>query len=128
METVKLYVGRVDNLRDGRQNDLTDPVEFTGEKVTELTTFGRHKGQVSDTRGTTETLYRTEKGQLAVHVHEWSKWQGEPEHYTLHEVTEADLDVGGNFESLGREADFGRPLTLAEGMARSGGGREAVAA
>jgi len=56
-----------------------------------------------------------------VYVEDWSRWQGEPNHYSLCQVTEADLGVGGRFEALGREAGFGRPLTLDEALDASEG-------
>jgi hypothetical protein len=49
-------------------------------------------------------------------VEDWSRWQGEPNTYDLLEVTEADLGPNGRFEALGREAGFGRPLTLDEAL------------
>ena len=116
MEEIKLNIGIEQHMRDGRLQDLTRPVEFTGEELAELTTFGEHKGSPSDTRGVTETLYRAEDGRLLVYVAEWSRWQGEANHYTLEQVEESDLETTGRFEALGREADFGRPLTLDEAL------------
>ena len=116
METITVYVGTEHHMRDGRAQDDTRPVEFTGEKLAQRTAFGSHKDQISDTRGTTEVLYRAEDGRLLVHVHEWSKWQGEADHYALQEVTETELGPTGPFEALGYEAGFGRPLTLEEAL------------
>ncbi|MBI4672789.1 MAG: hypothetical protein HY741_14105 [Chloroflexi bacterium] len=47
---------------------------------------------------------------------DWSHWQGEPNTYALHQITEADLQTGGQYEQLGREAGFGRPLMLDEAL------------
>ena len=76
METVKLYIGTEQHMRDGRSQDLTRPVEFTAEELAKLTTFGEHRGSPSDTRGVTETLYRADDGRLLVYVEDWSRWQG----------------------------------------------------
>ena len=73
-------------------------------------------GGITSTRGTTQTLYRTADGRLVVHVREWSHWQGEPDVYTLREVTAEDLSVNGRFEALGREAGMGHALTLDEAL------------
>jgi len=95
-------------------------VEFVGEKLAERTEYGEGRNDgITDTRGVTETLYRTEDDRLVVHVEDWSNWQGEPTITTLEEVTEADLQVNGRFEALGAEASFGRPLTLDEALGDS---------
>jgi hypothetical protein len=65
-----------------------------------------------DTRGVTETLYRTESGGLLVYTEHWSRWQGETCSSTLVRVTPADLDVGGRYELLGQAAGMARPLTI----------------
>ena len=98
--------------------DLTRDVEFVGEELARRKVYGYsdRTGEVTDTRGITETLYRADDGRLVVYVEEWSRWQGEPNRYHLVEVTEADLGVNGRFEALGREAGFGRPLTLDEAL------------
>jgi len=101
--------------------DLTRDVEFEGEELARRKEYGYsdRTGGVTDTRGTTETLYRAADGRLVVYVEEWSHWQGEPNRYHLLEVTEDDLGVNGRFEALGREAGFGRPLTLDEALSPS---------
>jgi len=119
MKTVKLWIGTEQHMRDGRTQDLTRPVEFEGEELAKLITFGDHKGSPTDTRGITETLYRTEDGRLVVYVEEWSRWQGEANHYDLIEATEGDLGATGRFETLGREAGFGRSLTLDEALGQT---------
>ena len=55
-------------------------------------------------------------GRLVVHVHDWSRWQGEPDVYSLHHVDRAALQPGGEYEHLGAECGFGRPLTLDEAI------------
>jgi len=115
METITLHVGSIVTGSSGQTNDNRREVQFTGEKVASRTEYGTGRdGGITDTRGVTETLYRAEGGRLIVHVEDWSRWQGEPNVYSLHEVTEADLQPNGRFELLGAEADYGRPLTLDE--------------
>lgn len=116
METITVYVGTEHHMRDGRTQEDTRPLEFVGELLAKQTSFGYHREQISDTRGTTETLYRAEDGRLLVHIHEWSKWQGEADRYDIFQVTETDLQPAGRFEALGREAGYGRPLTLDEAL------------
>ena len=119
METITLEVGSIVALSSGITNDNRRPVEFVGELLATRTEYGNdhRSGNPTDTRGITETLYRTEDGRLVVYVEKWSRWQGEPSHYSLYQVTEADLSVGGQYEDLGREAGFARPLTLDEVLA-----------
>ena len=117
METVKLWIGSVTTGSGGLVEDGRRPVEFEAEMLGELTTHHYDdRGGLSDTRGATETLYRTADGDLLVHVKDWSRWQGEPTVEHLHGVTEADLSVGGRFEDLGRQCGFGRPLTWREAV------------
>ena len=115
MEDVKVLIGSIVTGSSGQTNDDRREVKFVGEKLAEHTEYGTGRtGLITDTRGVTEILYRTEDDWLVVHVENWSKWQGEPNHYALVEVTEADLQVDGRFEALGAEAGYGRPLTLDE--------------
>jgi hypothetical protein len=118
MQTLKLLIGEVVAM-DAGQQDLTTPVEFVGEEIAKRTEYGYddRRGGPTNTRGVTETLYKTDDGRLVVHVENWSRWQGEPNHYSLVEVAEDDLTVGGRFEALGRKAGMGRSLTLAEALA-----------
>lgn len=89
------------------------PVSFSGEKLGQRVSFGIHNGCVSDVCGVTETLYRTSDGRLMVHIHNWSRWPGEPESIeTVCEVTEEDLDPDGEFQYLGWMCDFGRWATV----------------
>jgi hypothetical protein len=115
METITLHVGSIVTGNSGQTNDDRREVQFTGEELASRTEYGMgNRGGITDTRGVTETLYRAEDGRLIVHVKDWSRWQSEPTVYSLHEVTEADLQPGGRFELLGVEAGYGRPLTLDE--------------
>ncbi|MCD6552438.1 MAG: hypothetical protein J7M16_00350 [Anaerolineae bacterium] len=117
METIEVQVGTYVVGNGGIVQDSRRPVVFEGEEVAKHTEYFYDNGQrLSDTRGVTQTLYRVSDGRLVVHVEEWSRWQGEPNYYTLVGVTEEDLGVGGHFEALGREAGYGRPLTLDEAL------------
>jgi len=118
METQTVYIGTIVVGNSGQVNDSRRKVEFVGEKLASRTRYGYGRSGITDTRGMTETLYRTEDGRLIVHIDDWSKWQGEPNTETLLEVTEDDLSVGGRFEDLGADAGFGRPLTLDEAVSR----------
>ena len=117
MESIEVHVGSIVTGNSGQQNDTRRPVEFTGERVASHReySFGP-RGGITDTRGVTETLYKTEDDRLIVHVDDWSRWQGEPSTEQIHEVTEADLQAGGRFERLGFEAGYGRALTLDEAL------------
>ena len=120
METIKVQIGTMATGSGGVQQDLTRVVEFTGEEMATYAEYGtsRKTGAPVDTRGVDQTLYRTKDGRLIVHVKDWSHWQGEPNTYSLHEVTEADLQPGGRFEALGAESNYGRSLTLDEALSR----------
>ena len=120
MDTQTVTIGTVETLSNGRTQDGRRSVEFKGVQLATRTEYGYHKANLTDTRGTTETLYQVEDGRMVVHVEDWSRWQGEPTTESLHKVTEADLQVGGRFEALGAEAGFGRPLTLDEAIERDG--------
>ena len=103
METVKLWIGRVERLRDGRANDMRRPVEFEGEKLAEVTTYRQRTGSVTGPRRTTETLYRAEDGRLLVYTQEWSTCRGEAEHHSMQQVMAEHLGPDGRFSALGRE-------------------------
>lgn len=116
MDTIRVAVGSI-VASSNIVNDNTQEVEFVGEKLASYTEYGTNRaGGPSDTRGTTETLYKTEDGRLVVHVKDWSKWQGEPTSFNVLEVTEDDLGPTGRFGILGAEAGYGRPLTLDEAL------------
>ena len=114
MKTVTLKIGS-EIVIDGHPQDNLRPVEFTGEEVGSRRYYTDERG----TRGTTETLYRTEDGRLTVYVELWSRWQGEPNYYKLVRAEAADLDVGGRFEALGRAVGLARPLTLDEALSEA---------
>jgi len=120
METVTLRIGSVQSSSSGTATlDTTQDVEFEGELLAEYSEPGTGRdGGPTDTRGTTTKLYRASDGRLIVHVKDWSHWQGEPTTYTLHQVTEGDLTGRGQFAALGREAGYGRPLSLDEALQR----------
>ena len=104
METVKLWIGKVERLRDGRSSDMRRPVEFEGEKLAEVTTYRQRKSSVTGPRRTTETLYRAEDGRLLVYTQEWSRCYGEAEHHSMQQVMAEHLGPDGRFSALGREA------------------------
>ncbi|HEY73324.1 MAG TPA: hypothetical protein G4N99_08645 [Thermoflexia bacterium] len=117
MDKVTVLVGSVVAGSSGQTNDNTQEAEFEAEELASRTEYGLGRGGgITDSRGVTETLYKTSDGRLVVHVEGWSNWQGEPNTYTLHEVTEADLGVAGQWAALGAEAGYGRPLTLDEAI------------
>ena len=116
MERIEIEIGRTQRASDGSESCTMRTVEFRGEELAKRSVAGQHKGRPTDTRGTRETLFRTEDGRMLVHVLQWSHWQGEPDIATLQEVSEADLGVNGQFEFLGQQAGFGRPLTLDEAL------------
>jgi len=116
MDRIRLHIGSVVSGGIGTNDNRRD-VEFVGEELARRTEYDiKDDGSVSDSRGTTETLYRTADGRYVVHVKDWSYWQGETTTYRLVEVDAKDLDVGGRFEELGREAGIARPLTLDEAL------------
>lgn len=108
-QTIRLEIGTWWE-ENGRIQSTTRPVEFVGKLLAEHTQY------MGLERGITECLYRTEDGRYVVYLRDWSRWQGEPNTYTLRAVDEGDLGVGGCFEMLGRAAGFGRPLTLDEAL------------
>jgi len=110
-ERVQVLVGRMVAV-NGFWQDFTQQVEFEARKLAE---FHRYLG-TDDTRGVSEVLYQTPDGRLIVHVKDWSSVQGEPTYYKLVEITQDDLQPGGRFEFLGREAGIARPLTLDEAL------------
>ena len=119
MAEIKLTVGIIAVAYNGAHIDTRQEVQFEGEKLGEYREAGTGRdGGITDTRGTVETLYRAAGGRLVVHVWDWSHWQGEPDVETLHEVTEADLQPGGDWELLGAECGFEGSLTIDEALAR----------
>lgn len=117
METVRVLVGTVVTGNSGQTNDNRVPVEFEAELLGRRTEYGLGRGGgITDTRGTTERLYRSADGRLVVHIDDWSRWVGEPSTETLFVVSESELQPGGRFEALGRVAGFGRALALDEAV------------
>ncbi len=117
-EQITVYVGSVVVANNGHRQDDCVPVSFEGEQLGQVTQYEtKDSGAPDNTRGVTQTLYRTSDDRLVVHVEDWSRWQGEPNTERLVKVTEADLQPGGKFARLGRECGYGRDLTLDEGLA-----------
>lgn len=117
METFKVLIGTIESGSNFTQ-DNTREVVFEGENLGGRNVFTGtdRNGNITDFRGTKETLYRAE-GKLIVHIENWSRWQGEPNIYSLKEITEDDLKPTGDYALLGQETGFGRPLTLDEALA-----------
>lgn len=115
MDKIKICISTVYSNRSGGIEDCTRPVTFEGERLAQRHSYD----DGGNTRGTTLTLYRTTDGRLIVHTKYWSQWQGEKSIYDLKIVADADLDAGGKYELLGREAGLARPLTLDEALANS---------
>jgi hypothetical protein len=116
MDTIRVLVGMVERMTGGQVQDTRVPVEFQGEQLATTTAYAYDGDQLTDTRGVTNTLYRTADGRLIVHRKDWSRWQGEPTQESLIEITEADLSYNGEFEALGFEAGFNEPLTLDQAL------------
>lgn len=118
---ITVYVGKVQSSTSGLIQDDRRLVEFAGEELATHKQFGTdERGNITNTRGVTQTLYKSDDGRLIVHQDDWSQWQGEPSTETLHEADRADFEPGGRFEGLGAEAGYQRALTLDEGLERGG--------
>lgn len=115
---IKVWVGSLIIGNGGAVEDTRMPVEFEGEEVAHLGSFGDHRGGISDTRGRNETLYTTDDGKLIAHVEQWSHWQGEPNIERLQEIKQTDLEPGGEFEQLGVKAKMSRSMTVDEALGR----------
>ncbi len=121
METQKVLVGSITSTSSGATQDDTRLVEFEAVNLAEHRQFGTGRaGCLTETRGTTERLFRLGDGQLAVHVENWSHWQGEVTTHSLHEVTEVDLGPNGDFWQLGTEGGFCRSLKFDEAVTSRG--------
>jgi len=117
MDKITVYIGSIVTLSNGAQQDTRREVVFEGMELGTYREYGEGRdGRLTDTRGTTQTLYKTADGRFVVHVDNWSHWQGEPNTETLHEVKERDLQPGGRFYDLAVACDLGRPLTLEEAL------------
>jgi len=119
MGTIKVHVGTVQTGNSGQTNDSRRVVSFEGERLGNLTIYAPGKDGIglTDTRGITETLFKTTDGQFIVHAADWSRWQGEPSIECLEEIQDSDLQTGGSYERLGAECGFGTPLTLDQALA-----------
>ena len=115
---IRVTIGTIETANNGFKQDSRRVVEFSGEELGSLTEYDYDAGKecLTDTRGATETLYRTEDGRLIVHTSDWSRWQSEPSTERLHEIQDSDLQTGGQFELLGLECGFGKPLSLDEAL------------
>jgi len=95
----------------------TRQVSFEGEKLGEVVTYTygeNQRGELTGTRGVTQTLYRKSDGRLVVHVSRWVRWRGEPYAATSREVTLRDLMPGGRFARLGGICGFAPMAEMAE--------------
>ena len=119
--TITVLVGTEQTGNSGQTNDNRRAVQFEAQNLGSVTIRGAAQdGGILGTRGVTETLYKTTDGQLVVHVDDWSWWQGEVSTESLHEVHQDDLETDGEYEQLGLECGYGRPLTLDEYFAEEG--------
>ena len=115
---IRVMIGTIETANNGFRQDDRRVVEFMGTELGSLTSYDYDagKGCLTDTRGYTSTLYRTEDGRLVIHTDDWSRWQAEPSTESLHEIQESDLETGGQYERLGAECGFGAPLSLEEAL------------
>ena len=108
METIQLFIGS-SRILSGR------PVEFVGEEIGRLSTMTRRPfSNDYDIECVKQVLYKREDDRLVVFVKD-----AEADVMSLHEVTAADLGVNGQYEELGYECGFGRPLTLDEALSEN---------
>jgi len=115
MEKQQVLVGTAVSNNSGLTRDTTRAVVFDGQRLGVYHEPGTHEGTISDTRGTIKTLYRAGDGRLIVHSDRWSNWQTEATSYTIHTVTQADLEKHHPF--LAEKCGFGKPLTLDQALA-----------
>ena len=101
-ETISIFVGYCAWTDTYGTGDY-EKVEFEGKQLAKLVIPGE------GTDSHTETLYKTTDGQLLVHVEDLTSISGaHGAELALHEVSEADLQTGGRFQDLGREAGYVR--------------------
>jgi len=101
---------------EGRRGEALRPVAFIGEKLATVTVHDyNHRQEI-------QTLYKVQGqgGAWVVHVQQLSQWEGESQTYALRVALLDDLDVGGEFETLGRAAGYARDLTISEALAACG--------
>lgn len=104
MDEITVTVGMYQT-SNGIVLDERRKVKFRGEKLAEKEYPERSlDGRLSNNRGVTRTLYRTDGGAYIVHVHAWSKWAGEPDTWRLYRITEEKLLPGGEYDDLGLAA------------------------
>jgi hypothetical protein len=118
MEKIAIRIGTIENGRGGIIQSNVRVVEFVGVEVARRRVYGYNYdlGQITDSRGVRETLYRAEDGRYIVHVCEWEEEPSGPTVFWMECVSEEDLALWGRFEALGREAGLGRSLTLDEAL------------
>ena len=87
MKEIRLTVGRISGVTG--ESDDTKEIKFKGRQ---LASHKSYHGDTSngDDRGTSHTLYETEKGKYLVHTSKWSRWQGESsnKHYEVYDSLE----------------------------------------
>jgi len=111
MEQITLDVGIYGTTQSGGYWENMRTVEFKGEYVASYT-----DSDDRGNRGITETLYRTADARLVVYRKDWSRWQGENTRTSLIETCDAELDIDGPFEMVGRKAGMTRTLSLDEAL------------
>jgi len=74
MKEIRLTVGRLSGKMG--ESDDTKEIKFNGKQIA---SYNSYHGETSsgDDRGTTHTLYKTEKDKFLLHTNRWSRWQGE---------------------------------------------------
>lgn len=105
---MRLVIGRY-VIKDGKLVDETQPVEFEGSEV------ARHQREMGPCSGVRQRLFKTDDNRYILSVAEWKTKPRQETVYSLHEVTENDLAVGGQYEALGA-ALRSEALTLTEAL------------
>lgn len=118
MENITVYADLVTVLSVDihlQRHEVQFEGEMIGDPYRELGRDPLNPGLLTETRGEIQTLYRTDKDVLLVHVNTWSCWNEDPVTETLYRLTdETPLLPGGRFEGLGRACGLARPLTWNE--------------
>lgn len=101
-EKVELEVGTTNN-RMGESDNLKT-IRFIGKELAWIRNLHGQTGS-GDDRGTTYTLYLTQKGKFLLHIDEWSRWQGESSHsrYKVYESMR-EIEEKEGLDQLIREA------------------------
>ena len=106
MERIILKIGKV--VVNSEPIDLRQPVEFVGKRLAR-----RCIRDNEEIRGY-ESLYRLEGGRYLIYVEEIEE---DESYYRIRIAQPGDLDVGGRYELLAREAGvLTRPMTLDEAL------------